>query len=89
LLAVALPDLKGALGGSYSDSRFAHNSAVLSVDSQQRQRRETEEARAFGTKAAIKRPISNLACQHPVPSGFIRSRTNMRKLKARHLVLAV
>ena len=68
-LAVALPDLKGALGGSFSDSRFAHISAVLSVYSQQRQGQETEEARALGTKAAIKMLISNLVCQHPVPSG--------------------
>jgi|AntAceMinimDraft_5_1070358.scaffolds.fasta_scaffold257624_1 hypothetical protein len=69
LLAVTLPDLKEALGGSSSDSRFAHISAVLSVDSQQRQGQETEEARALETKAAIKRPISNIVFQHPVPSG--------------------
>jgi hypothetical protein len=69
LLVVTLPDLKGALGGSFSDSRFTHISAVLSVDSQQRQGQETEEARALGTKAAIKRPISNLVCQHRLPSG--------------------
>ena len=37
----------------FSDPRFAHISAVLSVDSQQRQGPETEEARALGTKAAI------------------------------------
>ena len=69
LLAITLPDLKGALGGSFSDSTFAHISAVSSGDSQQRQGQETEEARALGTKAAIKRPALNFSCQHLVPSG--------------------
>jgi hypothetical protein len=68
LLRVTLPDLKGALGGSFSDSGFAHISAVLSVDSQQRQGQETGKARALETTAAIRRPISNLVWQHPVPS---------------------
>ena len=69
MLAVALPGLKEALIGSFSDSRFAHISAVLSVDSQQRQGQETEETRALETTAAIKRLISNLVCQHLPPSG--------------------
>ena len=56
-LAATLPDVKGALGDSFSDSGFAHISAVLSVDSQQRQGQETEEARVLETTAAIKRPI--------------------------------
>ena len=57
MLLVTLPDLKGALGGSFSDSGFTHISAVLSVDSQQRQGQETEEAQALETTAAIKRLI--------------------------------
>ena len=69
LLAVTLPGLRGALIGSFSESGFAHISAVLSVDSQQRQGQETEEARALETTAAIKRPIPNLVCQYPPPSG--------------------
>ena len=68
-MAVTLSGLKGDLIGSFSDSRFAHITAVLSVESQQRQGQETEEARALETTAAIKRPIANLVCQHPVPSG--------------------
>ena len=55
--------------GRFGGARRRRFSAVLSVDSQQRQGQETEEARALGTKAAIKRPISNMFCLHPVPSG--------------------
>ena len=68
-MGVTLLDLKGTVGGSFSDYRLAHISAVLSVDSQQRQGQETEEARALGTTAAIKRPISEFVSQHPPPSG--------------------
>jgi hypothetical protein len=69
LFAVALPDLKGALGGSLSDSRFAHISAVLSVDSQQRQGPETGKTSAASAKFTINRSILNLVCQHNAPEG--------------------
>ena len=44
--STTLPDLKGALCGGFCDARVAFISAVLSVDPQQRQGPENEEASA-------------------------------------------
>ena len=68
-MGVALPDLKGVLGGHRYDSRFARISAFLSVDPHQRQGPEIEKARAGGIKTAFNAPISILVFQYLAPSG--------------------
>ena len=69
MLSKTLPDPKGEFCGEFCVSPIARISAVLSVDSQQRQGPENEKARASGIKAALNGAISNLVSQHPVPSG--------------------
>ena len=69
MLSTTLPDLKGALGGNFCDSRFARISAFLSVDPHQRQGPENGQVRASGIKTALNALIPCSVCQHPVPRG--------------------